>query len=65
MQIALKEQIIAFVIMLGLCLIITGDLFQYHQGKYIQDAFPYISQATRELMLDGICSKCLDLMFKR
>ena len=42
----------------------SKDLFDYHQGKYIQDAFPYISQATRGLMLDGICSKCLDSMFK-
>ena len=41
----------------------SGDLFQYHQGKYIQDAFPYISQATRGLMLDGICHKCWDKMF--
>ena len=41
----------------------SGDLYHYHQGKYIQDAFPYISQATRGLMLDGICHKCWDKMF--
>ena len=41
----------------------SKDLFDYHQGKYIQDAFPYISQATRGLMLDGICYKCWDKMF--
>ena len=41
----------------------SKDLFNYHQGKYIQDAFPYISQATRGLMLDGVCSKCWDKMF--
>ena len=41
----------------------SEDLYQYHQGKYIQDAFPYISQATRGLMLDGICHKCWDKMF--
>ena len=36
----------------------SQDLFNYHQGEYIQDAFPYISQATRGLMLDGVCHKC-------
>ena len=41
----------------------SGDLYHYHQGKYIQDAFPYISQATRGLMLDGVCHKCWDKMF--
>ena len=41
----------------------SEDLYKYHQGKYIQDAFPYISQTMRGLMLDGICHKCWDKMF--
>jgi hypothetical protein len=41
----------------------SQDLFNYHQGEYIQNAFPYIDQATRGLMLDGICYKCWDKMF--
>lgn len=30
------------------------DLYQYHQGKFIQDAFPYLSEADREFMISGL-----------
>ena len=29
------------------------DLFRYHQGEYIQDAFPYIDAEHREWMMTG------------
>ena len=40
-----------------------SDLFQFNQGKYIQDAFPYISQGLREMMMSGICDNCFKEMF--
>ena len=36
----------------------SEDLFNYHQGEYIQNAFPYIDQATRSMMIDGTCHEC-------
>ena len=29
------------------------DLFKYHQGAYIQDAFPYLSRKDREFLITG------------
>lgn len=41
-----------------------NDLYDYHHGKYIQDAFPYISKDDRELMISGICGNCFSLMME-
>lgn len=30
------------------------DLFNYHHGKLIQDAFPYLNSQEREWMISGI-----------
>lgn len=41
-----------------------SDLFDYNQGKFIQDAFPYLSTADREfLCMSGICGTCWDKIF--
>ena len=42
-----------------------SDLFQFNQGKYIQDAFPYISEGLREMMMSGICDNCFQEMFPK
>lgn len=39
------------------------DLFDYEKGKHIQDAFPYLDDDARELILSGVCGKCFDKMF--
>lgn len=40
------------------------DYYAWKRGsKTIQDAFPYLSDGERELMLSGICSDCFDSMF--
>lgn len=31
-----------------------SDLFKYHQGKYIQNAFPYLTPNEREWMITGM-----------
>ena len=30
------------------------DLFRYHRGEYIQNAFPYLSPDDREFLMTGI-----------
>jgi hypothetical protein len=40
-----------------------SDLFKYNQGKYIQEAFPYIPKDLREMMLSGICNTCFQTIF--
>ena len=30
------------------------DLYAYHQGAYIQDAFPYLTPSEREWMMTGM-----------
>ena len=39
------------------------DLFKYNQGTYIQEAFPYISEGMREMMMSGICDSCFQEIF--
>lgn len=40
------------------------DLFRYRQGAFVQDAFPYLSAATREaLFVSGVCAVCWHNMF--
>lgn len=35
----------------------------YLSGAHIQDAFPMLSPAERELMISGFCGGCFDEMF--
>ena len=37
------------------------DLFNYHQGAHIQDAFPYIDAEHREWMVSGVFDSWNDL----
>lgn len=38
------------------------DLHEYHNGKHIQAAFPYLSADDRELLMSGICKPCFEDM---
>lgn len=41
-----------------------ADLFKYHNGAYVQDAFPYLSAGDRELLfISGICDDCMTEIF--
>jgi len=40
------------------------DLFDYRQGKSVQQAFPYLSAGDRELLcLSNICDTCFHKLF--
>lgn len=39
------------------------DFADWKNGKYIQDAMPYLTPAQRELLMSGICGKCWHKMF--
>jgi len=42
----------------------AADLIVYKQGNtLIQDAFPYLTQGGRELIISQICEPCFDRMF--
>ena len=41
-----------------------SDLEAWKLGKKIQDAFPYISAAQRELMLSGLCEECWEKLME-
>jgi hypothetical protein len=51
----------------GLQKVIAGNPEQWeayiYKTKNIQDIFPELSAADRELMLSGICGECFDKMF--
>lgn len=40
------------------------DVTDWRGGKYIQEAFPYLSAAERELLISKTCNSCFDKMFK-
>jgi len=43
---------------------VPEDYFNWTNNKVlIQDAFPYLSDGDRELLLSGICNECFDAMF--
>lgn len=42
-----------------------SDLFQYNQGAFIQNAFPYLSTADRERLMSGYCGPCFDSVFAK
>jgi hypothetical protein len=42
-----------------------ADLKRYSEpDSYVQDCFPYLSAADRELLLSATCGTCWDRMFK-
>ena len=40
-----------------------NDLKDWQEGKFIQDAMPYLSAGERELMISNICEKCFANLF--
>ena len=41
----------------------TSDLNDWCNGKYIQDACPYLTPAERELFISQICGNCFDELY--
>lgn len=39
------------------------DFVKYTNGAFIQDCFPYLSTADRELLISSTCGDCFDEMF--
>ncbi|UQA91612.1 hypothetical protein [Streptomyces halobius] len=39
------------------------DFFDFKRGKFAQDAFPYLTNDERELMISRTCGGCFDAMF--
>ena len=40
-----------------------NDLEDWQEGKYIQDAMPYLSAGERELLISNICEECFTNLF--
>ena len=40
-----------------------ADYISWHNGEYIQDAFPYLTAGQRELMLSNTCDTCWNKFF--
>ena len=40
-----------------------ADYRAWHNGKFIQDAFPYLTAGQRELMLSNTCNDCWNRFF--
>ena len=38
------------------------QIFMYEQGAFVQDAFPEVEPALRELLVSGTCGKCWNEM---
>ena len=39
------------------------DYIAWHNGKYIQDSFPFITAGQRDLMLSNTCDDCWQKFF--
>ena len=39
------------------------DVIQWQQGKFIQDAMPYLDADERELLISNTCGTCFEKMF--
>ena len=44
--------------------IVPSDFWDWKQGKYIQDAMPYLNAGERELMISGTCNECFEERFR-
>lgn len=40
------------------------DMERYKNGTHAQDAFPYLTEDQRELLISQICGTCFDAMFE-
>jgi hypothetical protein len=40
------------------------NFHSWRNGEYVQNAFPYLSPAQREMIVSGTHSKCFDELFK-
>ena len=40
-----------------------NDLKDWQEGKFIQDAMPYLSAGERELLISNICEECFTKLF--
>ena len=40
-----------------------SDYISWHNGKFIQDAFPYLTAGQRELMISNTCDDCWNRFF--
>ena len=40
-----------------------SDYIAWHNGKFIQDSFPYLTAGQRELMLSNTCDECWSKFF--
>lgn len=41
----------------------AADLRAWQDGMFAQDAFPYLSDEQRELLISKTCGPCFDAMF--
>jgi hypothetical protein len=39
------------------------DFVAWQEGKFAQDAFPYLTPAQREQLISGTCAPCWDKLF--
>ncbi len=39
------------------------SLERFQKGEHVQFAFPYLTADERELLISGICGKCVDEIF--
>lgn len=39
------------------------DAYDWRDGKFVQDAFPYLTADEREILISGTCGKCFDSIF--
>ena len=40
-----------------------ADYISWHNGQFIQDAFPYLTAGQRELMISNTCDNCWNRFF--
>jgi hypothetical protein len=40
-----------------------ADYISWHNGQFIQDAFPYLTAGQRELMISNTCDTCWNKFF--
>lgn len=43
--------------------ITPSDFWDWKQGKFIQDAMPYLNAGEREMLMSRTCNECFDEMF--
>ena len=44
-------------------LVKTADMQAWEDGKFIQDAMPYLTAGERELLISATCGDCFDKFF--